>query len=101
MLTEERVFSVIADCIRQLNLARTPDQQLEMHRSAILFGEGSPLDSLGLVSLVIDIEQAFLDEGYEISLSDEKTMSKRNSPFKTVETLALHIRQLMDGKDEA
>ena len=91
MLSLEATTGFITDAIRQINLARLPDQQLETQPDSLIFGQDSPLDSLGLVALVIDIEDALLDEGIEVSLSDEKTMSQRNSPFRTVETLAHYI----------
>jgi acyl carrier protein len=91
VLSIEKTTGFISDAIRQLNQARLPDQQLGTQATSSIFGQDSPLDSLGLVALVIDIEDALLDEGIEISLSDEKTMSQRNSPFRTVETLARFI----------
>ncbi len=91
MLSIDATKEIILDAIRQLNLARLPDQQLETQSTSAIFAQDSPLDSLGLVALVIDIEEALLDEGIEISLSDEKTMSQRHSPFRTVETLAHFI----------
>ena len=56
-----------------------------------LFGGDSVIDSMGLVNVVIDIETRFLDEDIDISLTSEKAMSLRNSPFRTVETLATFI----------
>ena len=93
MISHDSIVAVIIDCINQLNLARTEEKQLEAGANAAIFGEGSSLDSMGLVSLVIDVEQALEDEGCEISLSDEKTMSQRSSPFRTVQTLAAYIHE--------
>ena len=56
-------------------------------------GAGSPLDSLGLVSLLIEVEEGLRDAGWEISLSDERAVSQRHSPFRTVQTLAAYIEQ--------
>jgi hypothetical protein len=60
-----------------------------------LFGSGSPLDSLGLVALVIDIEEAFADRGIALSLTDERAMSQHRNPFRTVCVLTAHISTLL------
>lgn len=68
----------------------------------VLFGEDSFLDSMGLVTLIIDIESRFLDEDIEISLTSEKAMSRRQSPFRTISTLAEFIEEQIianGGKD--
>lgn len=53
-----------------------------------LYGEDGPLDSMGLVNLIADIEEAVAEQfESSITLADEKAMSARNSPFRTVESL--------------
>ncbi|PDH28830.1 MAG: hypothetical protein CNE95_05840 [Puniceicoccaceae bacterium MED-G30] len=54
-----------------------------------LYGNGGPLDSMALVNLIADIEEA-IGEHYNIAitLADEKAISARNSPFATVRRLA-------------
>ena len=66
----------------------------------ILFGKDSVLDSMGLVNVIIDIESRFLDDDIEISLTSEKAMSRRNSPFRTVATLAEYIIEQIEEIDE-
>ncbi len=54
-----------------------------------LFGEVGVLDSVGLVSLVVAVEQALEDElGIRVSLADERALSQRSSPYRSVESLA-------------
>jgi acyl carrier protein len=54
-----------------------------------LFGRGGFLDSMGLVTLVVAVEQAIEDElGVSVSLADERALSQRTSPYRTVGTLA-------------
>ncbi len=57
-----------------------------------LLGEGGAVDSLGLVRLVMTVERQVEDDfGVPLSLTDEKAMSQRNSPFRTVGTLTAYI----------
>ena len=73
--------------------------------STCLIGHQSVLDSLGLVTLLVDLEQR-LDEEYGLSLTlaDERAMSRQQSPFRTVQALADYIcllieeARLHDGK---
>lgn len=56
-----------------------------------LFGRDGCLDSLGLVSLVVGLEQALQDElNLNVSLADEKALSQRQSPYRTVGSLAAY-----------
>jgi len=54
-----------------------------------LFGGDDGIDSLSLVRLVADIERAAeLALGKTVILADERAMSRRHSPFRTVGTLS-------------
>ena len=88
---KHRIEGVVIAAIRQTNLARTSDAQLDVSPSAVIFGTGSPLDSLGLVALLIDIEEGLAAEGIDVSLSDSRAMSARQSPFRTVGSLVAYI----------
>ncbi|TKB56493.1 MAG: hypothetical protein E8D49_15465 [Nitrospira sp.] len=61
-----------------------------------LFGHGAVLDSFELVRLILSVETR-IDEEFDVvvTLADEKAMSQRSSPFRTVETLANYIVQLV------
>jgi acyl carrier protein len=95
MITAERIEDVVLQSIRNSNMGRTADKQLQATPDAAIFGPGSPLDSLGLVALLIDIEEAFADRGATVSLSDERAMSQVHSPFRTVTTLVNYIQSVV------
>ena len=88
---EQDIAEVVFDALRLTNKSRPLDRQLAVNPSAPLFGSGSALDSLGLVALVIDIEDALRDRGRVIDLSSAQALSPRNSPFRTVQTLIDYI----------
>jgi acyl carrier protein len=58
----------------------------------VLVGKDAVLDSLGVVSLIIEVEQR-VESGHDISvtLANDKAMSARNSPFRTVGVLTDHL----------
>ena len=60
--------------------------------STHLFGPEGVLDSVGLVSVVVDVEQRIRDEHrIDVSLMNDVAMSQSRSPFRTPETLADYI----------
>ena len=64
--------------------------------SSDLFGGDSPLDSMDLVALVVDLEEQLRDVfGKEITLADERAMSQEVNPFSKVESLTRYIHLLL------
>jgi|SRR3982750_2994696 len=57
----------------------------------VLVGNEAVIDSLGVVSLIVEVEQRLESEhGISVTLANDKAMSARNSPFRTVGVLADH-----------
>ena len=71
-------------------------QKDDLTESSSLIGRESILDSMGLVSLIINIEPKFADREMVITLADERAMSQSKSPFRTVGSLAEYISLLVD-----
>ena len=60
-----------------------------------LLGANAVISSIGLVSLITDIESVLEeDHGIEVTLVSEDAFSRRQSPFRTIETLAEYILEL-------
>lgn len=69
----------------------------ELGPETALFGKGGVFDSLGLVSLVLAVEEALRDEhGVSVSLADERAMSQSRSPFRTIGALAEYVNGLLE-----
>lgn len=62
-----------------------------------LIGRQSVLDSMGLVTLIVELEQ-LLEEEYDVAvvLADERAMSQKNSPFRSVQTLTDYVCRLIE-----
>lgn len=93
---QAEITQLIIDTVN--DLAEQDELELDGAVSAdtALFGEGGILDSMALVSTVIALEQA-IEEKYEVNigLADEKALSQKNSPYRTVTTLADYSSQLI------
>ena len=90
-----QVEEVVVAAIRVINQGRTPEHRLAEDAQAALYGAGSPLDSLGLVALLIEVEEGLRETGAAISLSDERAVSQKHSPFRSVPTLVDYIARLL------
>ena len=61
-----------------------------------IFGVQGYLDSIGVVHLVSELEEVIFDEfGTEVVLADDRAMSYRTSPFRSVKTLCAHIEDCL------
>lgn len=62
-----------------------------------LFGGDGILDSLGLVSFIVSVEEV-LEDKFDVSivLADEKAMSRRSSPFSRISYLADYILEVIN-----
>ena len=78
---------------------------VELHKPALveateqtrLFGERADLDSMGLVTLIADLEYDLQQNlGRTVSLVDEKAMSRLTSPFRRVDYLADYLVELLN-----
>ena len=78
--------------IAELNLQRGPGEQLVDESEAPLFAADGPLDSLGLVNLIADLEGRLEAEfGIWINLADEDLLTGSESPFRNAGALADYI----------
>jgi D-alanine--poly(phosphoribitol) ligase subunit 2 len=87
-----KIIDIILHEVSELNEQLDQKVAIEDGENAGLYGLTGVLDSLGLVTLIVAVEQAIEDElGLVISLADERAMSQKSSPFRTIGTLADYI----------
>lgn len=73
----------------------------DLNESTKLIGRNSVLDSLGLVSLLVDVEQKLFDLfDISITIADERAMSQEKSPFLTIGTLSDYVKILVREEEE-
>ncbi|SVA52235.1 uncharacterized protein METZ01_LOCUS105089 [marine metagenome] len=96
MNQKEKIVQSIYNSIDELNEQLPQEQQLGQSTKTVLFGKDGKLDSLGLVTLLVIIEQNIEDEfDVSITIADERAMSQKRSPFRTIGTLADYIDMLL------
>jgi hypothetical protein len=94
-LDRSAIETIVLEALRTANLSRPAASQLDVSPNATIFGADSPLDSLGLVALLIDVEEALNDRGAAVTLTDARAMSQTRSPFRGVQPLVDYIGQLV------
>lgn len=96
MITKEKVQELIYNSIDEIkDMINDEEVSFIKRPDAVLYGAESPLDSMAIVALIINIEQKFYDEfNKTITIANEKAVSAKNSPFKTVSSLTDYILEI-------
>ena len=95
MVATGELQDIVLAAMTAANLNRADDAQMTVSPEAPIFGPGSPLDSLGLVSLLMDIEDGLAQLGINLTLSDARAMSRKRSPFRDVPELIAFMTELL------
>jgi acyl carrier protein len=87
---EELVFNTVKEFFENSDYELTAS----IDKNLRLIGEKSDLDSMGLVSLIVEIEET-INEYFntELIIASEKAMSARTSPFINLEKLISFIEE--------
>ena len=89
---KKMILETIYDSMDELNEQLSNERQLTKSTKTVLFGNNGQLDSLGLVNLLVIIEQNIEEEfDVSITIADERAMSQKHNPFRTIGTLAKYI----------
>lgn len=97
-MTSDEIEKIIQAQVQSYNENLDEPVDLSTGADSVLFGEGGVLASVDFVTLVLDIEEAVENAtGKSITLADERAMSQKHSPFRTVGTLADYIAGLLEA----
>ena len=85
----ELFLELIFAAITEVNIQQPPEYQLKLNKDEFLISDKSCIDSLGLITLLINIEEKISNKFKKnLNLLDEKFISEENTPFKTLGSLA-------------
>jgi acyl carrier protein len=94
-LTAEQVEAMILAALADVNDELADDEKVEITPNTPLFGADAQIDSLSLVSLIVDVETALnVDHDLPVSLTDDRAMTREVSPFDDVQSLKDYILEL-------
>ena len=85
---KEDLVALIIEMAQEI-LEAEGESGVDLTADTRLFGDEGVLDSMGLVSLIVAVEQEIEDRhGVAVALADEKALSQSRSPYRTIGTLA-------------
>jgi acyl carrier protein len=100
-LDKDKVLEIIVRALRNLREEQGDAEKFEIDLDTPLFGPDATLDSLALVSVIVDVEGDVSSElGRSISLTDDRAISQEVSPFDNVQTLLNYIMTLVNESNE-
>lgn len=92
----EVVYRIVCKAIEDLNEELPDGRKVPVGVDTQLLGAGAVLDSLSLVSVIIDVETAVESEfGFSVSLTDDRALSQKISPFSSVGALRSYVVMLL------
>jgi acyl carrier protein len=87
-------FEVVKTVVHELSEELGYDSFADAGPDTPLYGDATGIDSLSLVLIVAAVERA-AESTFDkrVLLADERAMSRRNSPYRTLGTLADLLRE--------
>jgi acyl carrier protein len=94
---------IVASILRILgDFAAARGEALDPTEETPLVGERAVVDSIGLVTVLMDLEQELNDVlPRPVALADDRALSQTRSPFRTVGSLADYAALLAAEKGES
>lgn len=91
----QNILNLVLETVKEIGEDQDNQALINATEDTSLFGEN--LDSMGIVFLVTDLESRISDElEVDLTLADERAMSQKTSPFRSVKTLANYVNSLIE-----
>lgn len=101
-MTREQYVGIVSQSFVSTASEAGVELPIEVSESTALVGLHSVLDSMGLVTLVLDVEQRLEEQaGLNLSLMDEQALSRSHSPFRSIGSLVDYIVEVSDVARDA
>jgi hypothetical protein len=97
MNKEEQVLEIMLDSLKEISEEYSEFDFNQCNDSMVLFGAGATIDSLTLVTLIVELESKISEcFSLDISLTDDRAMTREISPFDTFGSLKSYIVELIN-----
>jgi acyl carrier protein len=94
--TRETLVQLVVAGLREVLEQGDRPMPAALDESTSLVGKQAVLDSLALVTLIVELEQRAEEEySVALTLADDRAMSQRSSPFRTVGSLVAYLEELI------
>lgn len=96
MTVHEEVEQIILNALNTLNDGFNDADKITVSPDTFLFGKKAQIDSLSLVSLIVELEEQLSEKfNREIVLTDDRAMTREKSPFYNVQSLKDYVVELL------
>lgn len=93
-MKDEEALALVRSTVEELNGELGYPQLEKVDAGTELFGGSNGVDSLTVVRIIAEVERAAAARfGRPVVLADERAMSRRSSPYRTVGTIATLLRE--------
>lgn len=91
----EQITGLVFEALNEIDLDDS-DRKLDVSEDTVIYGDEGLLESIQLVNFIVAIERKIEETmGKTVSIADEKAISQKNSPFRTIRTLCDYIIPLL------
>lgn len=95
---KDQLKTLVLKTISDLNQEWNVPELANINENTILFAPNGSMDSLALVTLIVELEARIYEEmGASITLANEKAMSQKISPFRSVRSLVSYTEELLSN----
>jgi acyl carrier protein len=92
MISRSDALEIVHASLKEVFAQSGAEATAAVTEETVLVGNDAVIDSLGVVSLIVEVEQRLESaHGVSVVLANDKAMSQRNSPFRTVGVLTDHV----------
>ena len=93
---QDKVRNILLEGIDLVNEEREPDNMVGKNNAEPLFGSKSKLGSLGLVNLLLHVEETIEDEfGVQLPLTDDTDLFSSDGPLENLNRFVQHITRTL------
>ncbi len=103
-MNKQALVDLMVGMLQQTLDAHLLDQGGEAVRATadlVLIGEEAAVSSMALVSFIADVESTLMEAfDLTVTLVSERALSRKKSPFRTVDALADYVLELVESPSE-
>jgi acyl carrier protein len=97
MADKAQITQLVYAGVDEVNQLLRKGERLDKAADTVISGEGSRLDSLGLVNLIFAVEQKVEQQlQVSVTIADEAALGSEQNPFRTLGSLTDHIVGLLE-----
>ncbi len=101
-MADQAVIDVVFRAVDEVNQTRPVDKAVVKALDTRLAGPQGSLDSLGLVNLIVAVEENVqIEFGVSVDLANQRAATERTNPLENIASLADYVQTLIREQRDA